>query len=211
MKADVYYDVKLGTVVFVNGQRTAGQYRAIDLSLFAVMVIVSETLLVNAATRWFPAEAYTVSATAALTAIVMIRWGPWAACHAALGGLVYCLVSGGKPGQYLIYCLGNELSFLMLPVLRRLGDERIRTDALKAMGFGLGVLLLMQLGRALTALALGASLTAVAGFFLTDPVSALFTLLIMWIVRRLDGMLEDQHHYLRRIQAEREKEEGGYR
>ena len=107
-------------------QRTIGQYRAIDLSLFALMVMLSETLLVTAATRWFPYQAYTVSATAALTSIVMVRWGPWAAVHAFLGGLVYCLVSGGAIRQYVIYCAGNELAMLMLPVIRK---KAMRTSA----------------------------------------------------------------------------------
>ena len=195
----------------MKDQRTIGQYRAIDLSLFALMVMLSETLLVTAAARWFPYQAYTVSATAALTAIVMIRWGPWAAVHAFLGGLVYCLVSGGALRQYVIYCAGNELAMLMLIVITKKGDEYIRSDALRAMLFGLGVLLLMQLGRAAVALAAGARVTAVTGFFLTDSVSALFTLIVMWIVRRLDGMLENQYHYLRRVREEREREEGGYR
>ena len=195
----------------MKDQRTIGQYRAIDLSLFALMVMLSETLLVTAAARWFPYQAYTVSATAALTAIVMIRWGPWAAVHAFLGGLVYCLVSGGTLRQYVIYCAGNELAMLMLIVITKKGDEYIRSDALRAMLFGLGVLLLMQLGRAAVALAAGARVTAVTGFFLTDSVSALFTLIVMWIVRRLDGMLENQYHYLRRVREEREREEGGYR
>ena len=192
-------------------QRTDGRYRAIDLSLFALMTVCSELLLVTAATRWFPAEAYTVSATAALTAIVMVRWGPWAAIHAFLGGLVACLASGAAPMQYAAYCIGNEFSLLALILLRRWGDAQLRADALRAMVFGLVVLLLMQAGRALVSLLFGASMTAAAGFFLTDSVSAVFTLVIMWIVRRLDGMLENQYHYLQRVRAEREREEGGYR
>ncbi len=33
----------------------------------------------------------------------------------------------------------------------------------------------------------------------------LFTLVITWIVRRLDGVFEDQKHYLLRLQEERER------
>ena len=192
-------------------QRTIGQYRAIDLSLFALMVMVSETLLVTAATRWFPMEAYTVSVTAALTAIVMIRWGPWAAIHAFLGGLVYCLASGATPKQFAVYCAGNELAMLLLLLVRKKGDGFIRGTALRTMAFGGAVLLLMQLGCAAVSLLFGAAPLQALGFFTTDSVSMLFTLVVMWIVRRLDGVFENQYHYLRRIQAEREREEGGYR
>ena len=195
----------------MKGQRTVGQYRAIDLSLFAFMVVAAETLLVTAATRWFPGQAYTVSAIAALTAVVMIRWGPWSAIHAFLGGFCFCLASGGNLRQFAIYCLGNELSMLLLPVVRKKGDEYIRSDALRSMAFGGAALLLMQAGRGAVSLLFGASLAQAAGFFTTDSVSMVFTLTVMWIVRRLDGVFENQYHYLRRIQSEREREEGGYR
>ena len=45
----------------LKGRFSVGQYRAIDLTLFAFMLIIFETIAVSAATRWFPAEPYTVS------------------------------------------------------------------------------------------------------------------------------------------------------
>ena len=117
------------------------QYRAIDLALFAAMLCVSEWLLVTAATRWFPDQLYTVSLVGALTAIVMLRWGPWAAIHAALGGLVFALASHGSGKQLLIYAGGNLLSLVMLLPLRRLGGEKIRSDAFLSVCFGLAALL----------------------------------------------------------------------
>ncbi len=175
------------------------------------MLGVFESVLVNAATRWFPNEPYTVSVTAAVTAIVMMRWGPWAAIHAVLGGAVFCHFSGAAPRQYLIYCGGNLLSLAALGLRRGLGEEAIRTDALKTLLFGLAVALLMDAGRALLALVTGAPLHAALGFFATDTVTVLFTLVIVWIARRLDGVWEDQQHYLLRLREEQEKERGGYR
>ena len=194
----------------MNEQRTVGQYRAIDLSLFALMVMIAETLLVTAATRWFPREAYTVSATAALTAIVMIRWGPWAAIHAFFGGLVFSMASGAVPKQYAIYCIGNELALLMLLLIRKMGDERIRGSGFAAALYGIGTLLLMQVGRGLVSLIFGTAPAVALGFITTDVVSLIFTAVILWIARRLDGVLENQFHYLRRVRKEREREEGGH-
>ena len=183
------------------------QYRAIDLALFAAMLCVSEWLLVTAATRWFPDQLYTVSLVGALTAIVMLRWGPWSAIHAALGGLIFALASHGSGKQLLIYTGGNLLSLLMLLPLRRLGGEKIRSDGFLSVCFGLAVLLLMQLGRMLLAMAFGAPPRNALGFFTTDTLSLLFTGLILWIARRADGILEDQKHYLLRIHKE---EKGGF-
>ena len=175
------------------------QYRGIDLALFAVILCVTELVLVRAATRWYPDQLYTVSVTAALTAIVLMRWGPWAGIHAALGGAVYCFASSGSARQMLIYCVGNLLSLGMLLPLKTLGGERIRQDGFLSVCFGLGTLLLMQLGRALTAIALGTSFRNALGFFTTDALSLLFTGVILWIARRLDGIFENQKHYLLRI------------
>lgn len=194
----------------MKGQRTFKQYRSIDLALFAAMLIAFEYIAAHAAIRLFPREPYTVSVTPLITALVLMRWGPWAAIHAALGGAVYCFSSGAGAQQYAIYCAGNLLALGALKLIRALGSENIRQDALRALLFGLCVILLMQLGRACVSLLMGGSLRGALLFFTTDSVSTLFTLVTVWIARRLDGVMEDQRHYLLRLQEEREKEEGGF-
>lgn len=185
------------------------EYRAIDLAMLAALLCVTETLIVKAATWWFADQLYTVSVVGALTAIVLMRWGPWAAIHAVLGGAVFCLASHGNARQFLVYCLGNLFSLLALVPLKFLGGERIRLDSILSVCFGVGTLLLMQLGRALTALVLGTDFQTCLGFFTTDALSLLFTGLIIWIARRLDGIFENQRHYLLRIHNT-EEEKGGF-
>ena len=195
----------------MNRRMSLKQYRGLDLFFFALMLVISETVIVLAATRWFPGQLYTVSVTAAITAIVLMRWGPWAGIHAAVGGFVYCLVSGAEGSQYIIYCIGNLLSLLALLPLRLMGGERIRGDALYSMGFALCVQLLMQLGRAIVAmLLLRAAVGQALAFFTTDALSDLFSMVIVWIARRLDGMFENQVNYLLRIQKQGEDERSGF-
>ncbi len=185
------------------------QYRAIDLAMFAALLCITETMIVKAATWWFPDQLYTVSVVGAVTAIVLMRWGPWAAIHAALGGVVFCLASHGSAKQLLIYCAGNLFSLLMLLPLKYLGGERIRLDGALSVLFGVCTLLLMQLGRALVAFVLGTEFQTCLGFFTTDALSLLFTGLILWVARRLDGIFENQRHYLLRIHNT-EEEKGGF-
>ena len=128
----------------MRGKRTIGQYRTMDLAMFAVMLAVFESLVVIAARRWFPNEPYTVSVTPAITAIVLMRWGPWAGLHAALGGAVFCMVSGANAGQYAIYVLGNLLSLGALGLVKAYSPEGIRESVLKSLLFGGCVVLLMQ-------------------------------------------------------------------
>ncbi len=191
----------------MKGRFSFREYRGIDLALFAMMLVIFEFIIVKAAgSRWFWDQPYTVSLAAAITSIVYMRWGAWGGLHAALAGFWFCLCSGGTGRQYVIYTLGNLFSLAAVPVLGKVGYEKVRQGQWLSMLFPLAVLLLMQGGRALVALALGASPKGVLGFFTTDSLSALFTLVIIWIVRRLDGVYENQRHYLLRVHEEEKKE-----
>ena len=175
------------------------EYRGIDLTLFTLIMCVSEAMLVLAATRWFADQLYTVSVVGAVTAIVLMRWGPYAAINAVLGGFVFVLASHGSLGQIVIYCIGNLFSMFLLIPRRLLGPERIRKDGVLSVCFGLSTLLMMQAGRAITALCMGDEFSTCLGFFMTDGLSLLFSGVVVWIARRLDGIFEDQKHYILRV------------
>ena len=182
------------------------QYRTIDLIILLAVLVVCQYLILLAATAWFPAQLYVVSPVAAMVALVMMRWGGWAAIHALAGGLLFTFLSGGTWQQYLIYGGGNLTALLALVMFRFFAKERIRQDTLLTLAFGLCTQVLMQLGRAGIAAVLGYSWEACLGFLTTDSLSVLFTLFVVWIVRRTDGLFEDQKHYLLRIQSEQENE-----
>lgn len=184
-------------------QRSWKEYRAIDLALLALALAVFEFIIVRAANWWFPGQPFTVSLAAAMASIVYMRWGAWGAIHAVEAGLVFCLFSGATRAQYVVYCAGNLFSVLAVLMLRRAGKERVRTGHLSLV-FPVLVQLLMQAGRAVTALLLGSEPANVVGFFTTDSLSLLFTFVIIWIARKLDGVYEDQKHYLLRIHAQEE-------
>ena len=189
-------------------QRSWKEYRLIDLAMFAVLTAVFEFLIVRAANWWFPDQLFVVSLAAPLTAIVYMRWGVWGAIHAVESGIVFSLVSGGTGEQLLIYGLGNLLSLTAVLLLRAVGKEKVRTGGL-ALIFPLLVLLAMQAGRALVAIVLGTSPAAALAFFTTDSLSYIFTLVIVWIAKRLDGVYEDQKHYLLRLKEQEEQKKGG--
>lgn len=187
-------------------QITFRQYRAMDLFIFCALLCICETLITLGATRWFPGEPYVLSLTPAVVAIVMVRWGGFAAIPAVLGALVFCLASGAALSQYVIYCVGNLAGLVLTQFLCRDGWKRLHENVLLAMVYGLLTALLMQLGRALIALVMGNSLGVCAAFITTDVLSVLFAVLLVWITRRLDGVLEEQKHYLKRVAEEMEKE-----
>lgn len=188
-------------------QITFRQYRAMDLFMFSALLCICEALITLGATRWFTGEPYTLSITPAVTAIVMVRWGGLAAIPAVLGAFVFCLVSGAALPQYTIYCVGNLASLVLTLVLCRDGWKRLHENVLLSMLYGLLTAVLMQLGRFLLGLVMGNSLGLCVGFITTDVLSGLFAVLVVWIARRLDGVLEEQRHYLKRVADEMEKEQ----
>ena len=188
-------------------QLTLAQYRTVDLMLFALILAGCEYAATLAAKLWFPEQLYTVSLTAALSAIVLMRWGAWGGIHALLGGVVFWLASRGTGAQLVIYAGGNLACLALLPLLRGKGKEKIRADKLFTAIFALAVALAMQLGRALMALALGTDWQTCVGFFTTDALSGVFAMVVVSLARRLDGVFEDQKSYLRRLQ-ERQKKGG---
>lgn len=187
-------------------QISFSQYRSIDLTIMAVLMAFSQFLIFMATSFWFPEQMYVASPVAAITAIVMMRWNAYGAIHAALGGLFYALLAGGNGQQLLIYGAGNVLSVLALIVLKIFGKERVRKDGFLSLAFAFCVQLLMWLGRAGLAALFDYEPAACIGFITTDVLSGLFTLVIIWIVRRIEGLFEDQKQYLLRLDRERKNE-----
>lgn len=192
----------------MKNQISFSQYRTIDLSILMAMLAFSQFLIHLATFSWFPDQLYVVSPVAGITALVMMRWSGYAAVHALLGGVVFTALSGGTWEQFLIYGAGNLLALVMLALFRIFGKEKIRKDAFLSVVFALGTQLLMQLGRAGVAALLGHPADVCIRFITTDVLSCLFTMLIIWIVRRVEGLFEDQKLYLLRIQEEQTVERG---
>lgn len=184
------------------------QYRLIDLGIFAVILIIFESIASKAALS-FTSQPYSISIVSAITCIIFMRWGIWGCFHAVLGGFVYCFVTGGAADQYIIYMVGNLFSLAALLLLKRIGPDRVREKVFLSLLLSVLVSLLMQLGRGIVAVVFGASPNMIAGFVFTDSVSTLFAMVITGIVRKLDGVFEDQKSYLIRLNREEENIEEG--
>ncbi|MCR5674463.1 MAG: hypothetical protein K6G16_02015 [Lachnospiraceae bacterium] len=183
-------------------------YRLLDLAVFAFLLLVLESVIVRAARVWYADQLYTVSLAAAVTGIVMMRWGAWGLIHAALGGMVFAAANGGTAEQFVIYTVGNLAAALALVAWRPAQRDGIRNTGWLTLVYAVFVQVAMQAGRAVTAVCFGEAVRNCLGFFTTDTLSVLFTMVILWIARRQDGLLEDQRTYLRRIhEEERRKRE----
>ena len=183
------------------------QYRVIDLTMLTIVTAVFEAITAFAAGKWFPGELYAVSPTIAMVCIVMMRWGGYAAINAFVGGMAFCLASGATEKQTLIYAVGNCFALLALILFKFLGKSRIKDKFYFTVLFVFAAYTGAQLGRWLISLLCGGSLDSLIVFFATDILSLLFSVVIVLISRKADGLFEDQKSYLIRLDKEKKKKE----
>ena len=183
------------------------QYRVIDLTILAVVTAVFEAITAFAATKWFPGELYAVSPTIAMACIVMMRWNGFAAINAALGGMSFCLASGATEKQILIYVVGNCFALLALLLFKLLGKNKIKDRFYFTLLFVLTAYIGAQIGRWLVGLACGGAADSIIMFLTTDMLSLLFSVVIVLISRKADGLFEDQKSYLIRMDKAKKKKE----
>ena len=120
-----------------------------------------------------------------------------------------CFASKAGAVQYAVYVLGNLFSVLSLLMVKKMGKDKIRSGVFFSFLYATVVFLLMAFGRGVVSLILGKGAGALVDFLTTDVLSWVFALVIIWIVRRLDGVFEDQISYLVRLKSDEEKEKGG--
>lgn len=191
-------------------QLTFKEYRSVDLMLMAVLVIVFEAIATYASGKWFYLQAINISVSLVLICITMLRWSGFAIIHAVLGGFVYCFAAGATMEQYFIYCIGNAFALAALVLIKLYGKEKIRTSPLKLGIFATMAYLGMSIGRCLVSMAFGGSIEALLVYITTDIVSLLFAVVVLILLRKSDGLLEDQKTYLIRLEKERKEESGAY-
>lgn len=191
------------------------QYRAIDLTILAVLLAISEAIVTIAAARWFPQEFFSVSTTLAIVCIVMMRWDGCAIFHAAIGGAIYCLVLKAPAYQFAIYCAGNCGALAALLVLKLVGKKKVAKSGWFSVLFVFAAFCGLELGRwamsfvipdTLQTLKEAGALNVLLAFFTNDCVTLLFAMLAVIISRKADGVFEDQRAYLLRVSEEERKE-----
>ena len=190
-----------------NGSRliSLNQYKLTDIFLFAVILIVAE-LVVHFATIKFASETVTflITFTVLITMLVMMRWGWVAVIFAAADGVLWCLLKGADWQSYLCYGLGNTFVALLLLMTKFMGKKKIASKWYFSALFVILGWVAMMLGRSLIGLCVGYSFGwLLKSFCLNELLSLCMAIVITMVLRRFDGMFEDQITYLKRLDEER--------
>ncbi len=195
-----------------NGSRLISlrQYRLTDLFLFAAILVVFD-LLAHYAIQWFGVmgNIYTFTLTVPITLLIMMRWG-WVSVFYAVGdGILISLINSTRVWQsYLCYSVGFSFIMLLLLMVKFMGKEKIAGKWYFTVLFAFLGWLLTTLGTsAMFAIVNGASffkaLLSNVLDYMFGLISLAMAIVLLLVFRKLDGMLEDQKHYLLRLDAER--------
>lgn len=193
----------------MDNRITFKQYRNVDLLIFSIITAVGECIATLATSRWFVGQPMAISITLAMILIAMHRWSGFAAVVCAVGGAVFCIASSASAEQFLIYCGGNIFALISLIYFKLLSKSRVRSSFLLTLAYASTSYVTMTFGRWLISLPFGAGWTELVGFLVSDILSLLFAILILWTCRAVDGLVEDQKEYLFRLEKERQRQTYG--
>lgn len=191
----------------MDNRITFKQYRNIDIGILCLVTAVFEAVATLATSKWFPGQPMAISITLALTLIAMHRWSWYAASIPVAGGIIFCLLSSASLQHFVIYCGGNLLALASLVYFKAFGKEAVRRNFLKMLLFTSTAYVAVAAGRFLCSLPFGADFSELVGFLASDILSLLFAVVILWIVKDVDGLIEDQKAYLFRLEKQRRVEE----
>jgi uncharacterized membrane protein len=187
------------------------QYRFTDSFLFAVILIAFD-LLAHFAPILYPSGAlYTFTLTIPIVLLVMMRWGWQSVFYAFFDGIFLTLLNNPTSWQtYLCYALGNVAIMLCLIPLKLIGKDKIRAkwyfSALLVFIAWLAQNIAISLLMAVCGQNILYSFTVNFGVSLTGLMSLAAALVIILVMRKLDGMFEDQKSYLLRKKRERDEQ-----
>jgi hypothetical protein len=194
-------------------QITFNQYRTVDIAILCGLTALFEGIATYATNSWFVLQAMAISVTLVMVCITMMRWGWQAVLPSFIGSFVYCLACrligcGGTFKQFIIYCFGSLFCLIPLVLLKKLGKERVRLSGGYRCLFVICTYLSIVLGRWLVSLIFEFSFSSLIGFITSDILSLLFAIVVVSLAKSIDGLIEDQKHYLLRLDRERKEQQG---
>lgn len=184
------------------------QYKLTDLFFFALVLALSDLLVFCATKFWFKDVAdYYISFMLPIALTVIMRWGWVGVFYSVLDGVVLCAMQGGSWQSYVIYIIGNACILAVLLLTKFLGKERIRGKWYFSLLYVVSGWAAVNLALTVAGTCFGENFSALAGknfgLGVYGALSLAMAVVTVMILRRLNGMFEDQKHYLIRTDKER--------
>ena len=187
------------------------QYKYTDLFFFALVLGLSELLVFCSYKLWFQntIDKFYINFMLAIALTVMMRWGWVGIFYAVVDGAVQCAIQGAGWQTYISYIIGTACISLVLIFIRLLGKEKIRGKWYFSLVYVLLGWFAVNFGITCASAVFGesflGSLASCFGFGVYGALPLVASVVVVMILRKLEGMFEDQKHYLIRQDKERKE------
>lgn len=185
---------------------TYKQYKFLDLFLFVVIMSVFEVINVFAIRKWFPDMLFSISLMFTVSLIVLVRWNLLASFFPVIHGILYSVLLGAGIETYVVYAVGNSFLIISWFLFKFLPKEKIFSKWYLTLIYPAAAFLLVLLGRAVVAVCFGNSfIDIIKAQVLSESINIVFAVIALLILRRVDGMIEDQKKYLFKVARARQE------
>ena len=187
------------------------QYKYTDLFFFALVLGLSEILIFCAYNYWFKStiDKFYINFMLAIALTVIMRWGWVGGIYAVLDGIILSAVGGGGWQRYLSYIIGTACILSVLLLTKFVGKEKIRSKWYLTLAYIIVGWVSVNLGIACMSAIFGenflSALMLSFGYGVYGALPLAAAIVVIMILRRLNGMFEDQKHYLLRQDRERKE------
>ena len=201
-----------------NGSKiiSFSRYKATDLLIFAAILAAFGAISFFAFTEWFATDSsrYIFSISVPITLLIMVRWNWYGMFYAVGDGLLYCILmlatgnmaAGSELSYFLIYGAGSAFIGFTYLMVKFMGYKRIVGAWYFTVLYAVCGWVLLVLGRTLVWTCFGLGfVNGLLGLGGSELLSLGMALIILLVLRRLDGMMENQRDYLIRLDRERKE------
>ena len=180
------------------------QYRSIDMLILFIFYGICEFGIIKVGSSMID-QPYIISLMLPIMLIVIMRWDIYSIYQAVGSAIFFVLVQHGDMKQMLVYVLGNIGVWLMSLLIKKFGKEKISSSVFNCMMYVILGYILLEVFRYIGMMIIyQSSIGALIRLCALDALSAVFSIVVILLVRSIDGLFVDQKTYLLNLQRDKE-------
>lgn len=193
--------MKVKKGLYMNKGISLNLYRFLDIAIFSFIGLLFEYISFKIL-NIYDYPYYSISVSLLINLLIMKRWGKYSLFYSIISGLFYVYLNNGNLINYFIYGIGNIFILFDLFLLYKKKDS-IKSNIFINSLFIINGFILSCLGRSVVALIFKKNIIETfISFVGTESLNLIFSLIILNIIRNIDGLYEDQVEYIKRIKLE---------
>ncbi len=174
------------------------QFKLIDLILFTILAIASEFMGIYFI-RIFSEAGYVISFSFLISLIAIYRWNSIGAIPYVASGIVVLLLNLENDQityQILYYIVANLMIALTPLLFKFIKKDKLKHSSSLLFLYILFPLICITIGKGLIILIFEHTAAGFINYFASQLFTIIISYLILYIVSKKDGLLEDMHTYI---------------